>query len=451
MRASGWPDLFSHPGLAGAVVLGVAGGLLAGVVHPLAPIALVLGGAVVLYGLLRPIGLLIAFLGILFLRPTDFFPALAPLMLGKLVVAGALGAMVLDRALRREVRWPKAAATPWMAGVVATVLLSSLRGSDPGASLATFNEVFVKIILLYGLLLFLVNTPARALAVQGGIVAFTSVLGLYAIQLKLTGQANIEGSRAGAIGLLGDPNDLALSLLMSPAFLIMAWPRARGLGRLAIGLALIAVVGGLIATQSRGGLLGFAAMGYMVVRARLRSRVATFALVGAGLLGLVLVAGVASRQTVSTSGIDESAQGRLDAWYAGYRMFRARPITGVGYERFPDNYPVFALNPVEWGPKAAHSTWVKALAEVGLLGLIPFLAMVAVTLRSAWALHPRRGPPTVAAAVPESLLPMLTGLLVSASFLSQTWNWFIYIAVGLVAALEAQAVPAASELEVDER
>jgi pimeloyl-ACP methyl ester carboxylesterase len=46
------------------------------------------------------------------------------------------------------------------------------------------------------------------------IVSACAGLGAYALHAKITGTATIEGSRAALVGYLGDPNDLAMTLLM---------------------------------------------------------------------------------------------------------------------------------------------------------------------------------------------------------------------------------------------
>jgi hypothetical protein len=73
-----------------------------------------------------------------------------------------------------------------------------------------------------------VNTPGRAAATLTTLGAVGAALGAYALHAKLTGTAQIEGSRAGFVGLLGDPNDLALVLLMGMPFLASAFMMTRG-------------------------------------------------------------------------------------------------------------------------------------------------------------------------------------------------------------------------------
>lgn len=423
-----------HELLIGGLVALVA--TAAALVHPAAPLALAGVAWFVMLGAAGPMPFLLVFLVVLLLRPGDLIPELADLQLAKWGALAAVALAVSGKLLRRDLSWVRAPQNGLMLWLTVAVLVSTFRGSDPAYSQTVFQEVFVKVLIVYFLIVNLAVTPGRALAVQITVAVCTAVLGGYAIVLKFSGGAVIEGSRAAFVGLLGDPNDLALTLLMGIPFLVAGTLDSRGARRVALGVLAVLTVGGLLASQSRGGMLGLAVALFFLMRDRVRSQWFAAVAVAVMLGGALLAAGIGDRRTVEadTVGIDQSAQGRLDAWRAGAMMFRAHPFIGVGFETFMYQYPSYAANAVDWGPKETHNSWIKALAETGLFGFVPFCLLLGVSARMAWRLRGLPGPPGLARTQRQTLFATFSGVLVAAFFLSQTWNWFLYILVGLSAA-----------------
>jgi O-antigen ligase len=167
-------------------------------------------------------------------------------------------------------------------------------------------------------------------------------------------------------------------------------------------------------------------------------------IVAVGMAALMAASGMSKRSSGGDGeGIDESAQGRLDAWKAGARMVKSRPLLGVGYDRFADNYPTYVTDAVIWGKLEAHNSFVKAAAETGIIGFIPFMAMVVLSFKSAMRVRVRReelADPLERAAA-GALFPTIVAFFISAFFLSQCWSWFTFILLALIAATE-RSLPA---------
>jgi putative inorganic carbon (HCO3(-)) transporter len=408
--------------------------------HPLAPAAVVLGTALVLYTFASPYRALLGFMLMLLLRPADIVPQLAVLQPAKVFALVALGLWAVEKMVRADLSWATCKLDGYFVWLTAALLASSLVGTDPGTSLALFQDVFVKIIILYVLILNLVTSPARAASTMTTIAVACASLGVYALQAKLSGQATIEGSRAGFVGLLGDPNDLALCLLMAMPFLASAVMETRGRQRWFYWALLLAVVSGIVSTQSRGGFMGMGAAAFILLREKVKSRAMQFGILAVGMAVLMAASGMSKRSSGGGEGdgLDESAQGRLDAWKAGARMLKARPILGVGYDRFADNYPTYVTDAVIWGKLEAHNSFVKAGAETGLVGFVPFMAMVVISFKSASRVRGRREELTepLERAAAGSLFPTIVAYFISAFFLSQCWSWFTFILFAVIAATE---------------
>ena len=435
------------PAIAAATAVGAAGVGSLAMYHPMAPAGAVLGAALGIYVFASPFRALLGFMLMLLLRPADIVPALAVLQPAKLFALGALGLWAIEKMVRQDLSWARCKLDLYFVWLTLALIASSMVGTDPGTSLALFQDVFVKIIILYVLLLNLVTSPARAATTLTTIAVACASLGVYALQAKLSGQATIEGSRAGFVGLLGDPNDLALCLLMGMPFLASAVMQTKGRQRWFFGILFVAVVSGIVSTQSRGGFMGMGAAAFILLREKVKSRGMQIGILAVGMAVLMAASGMSKRSSGGEGdGIDESAQGRLDAWMAGARMVKAKPILGVGYDRFADNYPTYVTNAVIWGKLEAHNSFVKAIAETGIVGFIPFMAMVVLSFKSAFRLRKRRDElddPLERAAV-GSLFPTIVAFFISAFFLSQCWSWFTFILLALIAATE-RSMPAAPE------
>lgn len=424
--------------LLGVMVVGAAMGWIMVSAHPLVPFGVLVAVAGALALVSSPFATMLGFIAVLTIRPAELMPALEPLMLGKLTMAGAILYAVLTRFVKRDLSIAKSGMNPYMLWLTVGVAVSTALSTERQVSLIMFTDVFVKIVVLYLLILNLTDTVRRAIALQVALATFSGFIGAYTIYSKLTSEVLVEGTRAAGVGMLGDPNDTALTLLLVTPFLIAAVLETRGVRRAPFVVLLGFTLGGIIATQSRGGLLGLVAGAVVLVRQRTRSRAVLLGISVVLALGLAIVAGVAERKGLDTGRLDESAEGRLVAWKAAFRMLSDHPLFGVGFEAFSFQFMNFATSStMELKPMAAHNSYVLPLAEVGLFGSIPFFVLLGISAKLAFGFMQRA--PAAAPGLERALLQGYAGnlvaVLVSSFFLSQTWMWFIYILLGQAAAM----------------
>lgn len=408
-------------------------------IHPMAPLAAVVGCVGAAVAVQSPFTMCLAFILVLFTRPAEFVPAIAVLQIGKLTSLGALGLLALSKVLRQDLTWAKASTNLPVLALTVAVFVSSQLGTDPGASMATFKDVFVKILIVYALIVNTVDTERKYVTFQFAIVGACAFIGAYGLWAQVTGTANIEGSRAALVGYLGDPNDMAMTLLCCAPFILQGAASGRGWKRVVFGVLVLVVVGGVLSTQSRGGILGTAGASYFIARDRIKSRAVIVAGMGVMIFTAAMAAGLSSRASgaVGHGEVDESAQGRLDAWDAGGRMVMAKPLFGVGFSRFGDNYETYVVNPVIWGKHETHNMYIKCASETGLIGFGSFMWMLLMALWSAWKARASRSHTDQAwfDIAARGHFCNLVSVGISAFFLSACWSWFIYILAAQAAAL----------------
>lgn len=401
----------------------------------------------------RPFELCLGFVILSFFRIPEAFPVLLPFHIPQLLAIMTLGSLAWHYWGTHLIKpfW-----SPELLLFLAFFILCTIGlvfASDRPTAIHFWSETYVKIAIMTFATAWLTRDP-KQFSTASRLIVFAG-LAITAVTLynKANGIGLVEETRV-TIGrdigsALGDPNDLSLVLLFPMGFAcslllttgLPRWQRLLGL------IAAPAILAAIVATQSRGGLLGAAAVFAVFGRYKIRSNLVLVVIAAIGVLGLYAVAGISDRVSggAAEAGIDASADGRLYAWGAAFRMALSHPITGVGLDNFLANYWAYS-NLHDGHNHAVHSTWFGVLAETGFTGLVIFLTMIGLALRSAIVsarvLQRNHAPPTTIA-IGRGLVAGLIGSMVSGSFLTQGFTWAFYIQIALIVALRAYADNAA--------
>jgi putative inorganic carbon (hco3(-)) transporter len=244
-------------------------------------------------------------------------------------------------------------------------------------------------------------------------------------------------------GPIGDPNDFAFFLL--PAVALGIAVRRTTQRRWPWDLATVVVLVAVLGTLSRGALVGLAAMVVVAVltgMVRLRSAVALTSVVAVvtGLVALTFPALVSVSLQQKDFVARQNVSERLDLWHAAAAMTVEHPVLGMGPGAFALRHGDFLTSlpdDVNHPLDVSHNTWLELSSELGVLGLLAFLAMLAVAFGQAWPVR-RRDP--VAAAVCAGLV----GTAAAATFVTEQY----YLPMWLLCAL-AVGVTARSRTDVD--
>ena len=414
--------------------------------HPLlAPVIAAIPVAIMLV-IALPFPMVLLFVIFSFFRIHEVFPALyhlkIPLMLSLASIAG-LGWHI---GLTQQVKlwWSRELTIISIFFILVTIGVA--MASNRGLAIEYFKAVYWKIILMTYAITWLTRT-VRDFSLASLMLTIAGLLvGVSAIINKINGVGLIEGTRV-TIGrdigsILGDPNDLAL-VLMFPAAFAMSLITTKQISRWQRWLGIVSVpilFFAIIATQSRGGLLGIMAVFGVFAYRKLNNRLLFFTLGAVAAIALYAIAGISDRSSggAAEQGIDASAQGRLYAWEAAWGMAQHNPLTGVGIDNFYANF--FFYSP-HWDGlnHAVHSTWFGVLAETGFLGLIVFIIMIVMLMRTALGsielLSKFTQPPPAIVATATAVYAGLIGTIVAGTFLTQGFTWPIYILAALILAV----------------
>ena len=420
--------------------------------HPIIIIVVCLVPIAAVVVLHQPFLFVLLFVIFSFFRIHEVFPQIYNFKIPLLLSLASLGALVWHVGISRKVTiyWrPELTAISLF---FALVFIGVFLASNRPIAIEYFKGIYWKIIIMTFAIAWL-STQEKDFALASRLITFFGLLvGLVAIFNQMNGIGLVEGTRV-TIGrdigsVLGDPNDLALVLMFPVAFatsLIMTanvgtWTKILG------WISTIILFFAIIATQSRGGLLGIMAIFAVYGYRRIHSKTLFIVIAVIVAMALFIFAGISDRASggAAEAGIDASAMGRLYAWEAAFGMATHNPLSGVGLNNFYSNYYYYSPH---WDGlnHAVHSTWFGVLAETGFLGLIVFIICIYLLIRTSLRNLNRieqynqqcsssHISPAIHATA-QAIFSGLLGTIVSATFLTQGFTWPIYILAALVVAI----------------
>jgi O-antigen ligase len=373
-------------------------------------------------------------------RPQDIFTFLVPFHIGDITAAVTILSYYFTAQHRPQIRsYPEVRLFILFVGIGA---LSAPFGYYPLKSLEEFLIHFgIKLGIYLWLIAKLITTEERIQGILKSLMFSGFAMAASAILSAGT------GGRIGG-GAAYDPNDLALVLATTLPIAIM-----QGLSSSSFRWKIICFGGaafnliGIIATQSRGGFLGLLALGAFMVFVKLPgiSKKKFIIILSSLAMGFGTYLGAEYKERIRTI-IDESTSdvtagsGRIGLWRQCLQIARDHPLLGVGPGAFGTAFGNYLendkftgeLSPEQLGGKwqTAHNSFLLVLTEMGLPGLIIFVSINVRSFRN----FQRIKKFSVNYATPDTrniqattLQMALVGFLVCAFFLSQSYNFIIYL------------------------
>lgn len=275
---------------------------------------------------------------------------------------------------------------------------------------------------------------------------------LFLIRIYVFGAAiyGLLASDASAFRGLGegsyDANDAAMYMVGGVPLALLCMQVAKGWRKLIYLVLMVPMVQAFSIGGSRGAFLAFAA----VLLYSLFFFRGTRVFVRAGLLAVVVAVGIGAGneyylqqiKSIGNLGEDYNATevtGRKGLWTRGVGYMLSNPVTGLGVAAFPfadgNSAAVRTLNDMGIGTTwaAPHSSWVEAGAEMGIPGLVAFVAGFLIPVvgfhRRATRYRKTRDPARLQeATVCEGMVAHLLALAVAGTFLTQAWGAFVWVA-----------------------
>ena len=250
------------------------------------------------------------------------------------------------------------------------------------------------------------------------------------------------------LGFFNDPNDLGMFLVMNIPFAFYFMSKGKFLTKLTMILALLALGYGIYMTGSRGTMLGagsLAAAYFLVLNAGPRLFIAS--IIFAPIVAVVI--------TSLQSNIDESADGRLEAWYAGILMLFSNPLLGIGKGNFLEEHGL-----------VAHNSYIHVAGELGIPGYSLWGGAIVFTVLSGYFIIKSTSGKNISAAnventneplteekqtelsINKTLFFSLIGFMVTGFFLSRMFTLLLFIFMGMAIASQIRLLKLCPELKV---
>lgn len=384
-------------------------------------------------------GLLVAFVVLLHLNLPLLVPATAPLAPAQTAALAGLVVVLLERAAARrpfQLAWPEG---HLLLGFVGVALLGTFTALWPRYA-AENALVLLKFVAVYLLFVNAVESWRRVRKVMWALALAGLFPAIGALYHRRIGEL-VDGQRAGWVGIFENPNDLAYALVvLFPITLALAL-ESRGARRLLLLAALGVYVAAVLATFSRGGLLGLTAVLLLAVLRWTRSwfRLPVLLLVVAALM-FALPAAWQRAEGYGDLREDRSVHQRVDSLRAGLAMAGDRPLLGVGLGCSMLGWEHWApADRIARKPLHTHNSFVQVLAETGLIGAAIFLSVLGAALAKSWrtARRWRSAGEVRRARLASAAEISLWGFLICSLAGGYLLSWYPYLILGLVSAIGA--------------
>ncbi len=396
---------------------------------------------------------LFVFTLLLYVRPNELFPEVfGTFSIMKIVAILTLIVYIggkLGHGERLTV-WPLEMSM--LAAIILLGIIFTPIAAAPDASVELLTDTFFKVSVVFVLMLNLVDTRERLLRIMKLVVLCGTGIAAGSIEKFVEGKftATIQGVGVrieGIVGgIFGNPNDLAMALdLLLPLTIVLALT-SKPAGRLIYSACAVVLAMGVVVTFSRGGFLGLAAAGGILLwklgrHNKLSMAMAAFA--ACAVLALSMPAGYSDRLfTIIHTEQDttNSAQERQGEMKQAVEIASRHLVIGIGM----GNYPFYSNHAIR-----AHNSYIEVAAELGLAGLVAYLILIFGPLRSMKLIEretsqandpQRRELRFLAAGVHASIV----GYLVCAVFSSAQYQWYLFYPVAYAVSL--RRLYAASEI-----
>ncbi|EAW27891.1 putative membrane protein of ExoQ family [Alteromonadales bacterium TW-7] len=397
---------------------------------------------------------IILFILFSYFRLHEVFVVLMPLKIPKMLALASLLAIAWHLFISKSLKphWSSTHLVFVIWFVWLTVCVFS--ASNKGMAIEYWTGVLVKVFIMVFAISWWLTRFSHFSLVRMGIMISGISVALVALSNKMNGIGLVEGTRVTISreyrSQLGDPNDLSLVLMFPVSFLAAELfdKGANKYRRLFAAVGLLLAISGVIATQSRGGLLGIAAILSFFLYQKVKNPIVVGMCAAVAMLAMMVFAGIGDRQSggAAEDGVDASAMGRIYAWQAAINMALSNPLTGVGVDNFYVNYYFYSPH---WDGKnhAVHSTWFQVLGETGFVGIGIFVLLIASIYRSlsrVYCINALNHNDQVAVNA-NALKAGLIGFMVAGTFLTQAFTWPLYIILALTIALEKITVESNKE------
>lgn len=372
-----------------------------------------------------------------FFRPYELIPGLGFLQSGAMVIA--LATLLIYVPTQFATEGSLTILSPEIKCVVVLVFLSLTTmpiAKDPPMAWETFNDPFIKAVLMFIIMVNVVRTRRRLKSLLWLSFGISIYISMMALILYSRGEFKTEGYRVSIelSGLFNNPNDLAMHLVtMMPLTIALALASKNFLLKLFyLGLTVL-FLAAMLVSFSRGGFLGLIAASAVMVwkfGRDQRLKYTLFSVIGGGIF-ILLAPGNYGLRLLSIFIPSLDPNGSADARREGLMrsiVVTARNPWGIGI----GNSPIFGIHSLQ-----THNAYTQVSSELGLLGLAAYVIFMVSPFRKLGAIEQTlyaNGERDWFYYLSIGLQGSLIAYMVSSFFGSVAYLWYVYYLVAYAVA-----------------
>jgi putative inorganic carbon (hco3(-)) transporter len=374
----------------------------------------------------------------LYFRPYELIPALSGF--NSLAYAVALVTLLVYLPTQLTVEGTPTAFTVEVKCVLLMMLWGILTipiARDPGLAWATFSDSFIRVIVIFVIMLNTLRTERRIKGILWLGIAVGMMLGYEAIDLYRRGEFKTEGYRVSVEfgGMFGNPNDLSIHLVMFiPIAIVLGMASRNKLYKAFCFVSAGLMTAGCFVTQSRGGFLGLIAMAAVLVwKFGKLHRVKTIAISAAvGLIVILLAPGNYGLRILSIfiPALDPagSSDQRTELLMRSIWVSLRNPL-GIGM----GNFEIVGVHNL-----GTHNAYTQVASELGIFAFGAYLILLISPLRKLAAVERQtfgKADPGWMYYLSVGLQACIVGYMVSSFFSSVAYQWYVYYPIACAVGL----------------
>ena len=322
-------------------------------------------------------------------------------------------------------------------------LLSVPFAIDPAEAWKEFNDIVIKTLLIFLVIVNVVRTEWRVrllwfLVLGVSIYLSINVISDYQAGVFKIGAAETNTQRVEGVikGLFDNSNDLALHLVTMIPIAFALGIEKKGLTRKLVYFPItLLMVAAVIITFSRGGFIGLIAMTLVLARKlSRRNKTAALATVVLGVIFFLAVAPASYSGRLATifdsaSDITGSSSQRTQVLKRSILVALRYPLFGVGIGNFHHK---------SFQELGTHNAYTQVAAETGIPAMIAYIIFLVHPLRKLRLIEREmfeRNETSRFYYLTIGLQASLVGFMVASFFAAVAYQWYIYYLVGYAIAL----------------
>ena len=365
-----------------------------------------------------------------------------------------LAILAITMSARDRWRFP---APMFMLGIFMVLITLTFQSTEYRSYVWQPIEDMAKVCMIFFVALSVLDSRAR---VRFFMFFYLAVFALFPVRGGLFNWFVYNATTQGRVGwnhLFENPNDFAALMIFPLSLTLAVWigERSKVVKNTAfIGVGALPLI--IFLTQSRGAIVALVVgvVAFFVLQGKGRAKSFITVSAVAALIFVLAPSDVWQRMSnlssatesgnLSQANDSRSAEQRFEIWKVAWKVHESFPITGVGWNAYPNAHADFSRLPgidrIAAGARDSHNTYLTLLAETGWVGFLTWMTMIGLVVVSAIRAmkRVRRYAPEYAMQIKMVLLALLA-FGVAGVFGSFAHVSFLYVHLATLIGLSAVA------------